>query len=98
MSLAYVDLYLDDFIGMAQATPLEQKVQSMIFHTISHIFHDKNTTDHSCKQPISETKLVKGDANKNDHPWVGSQHHDGHYSLATSLGQPPPYPFEHQPW
>jgi hypothetical protein len=63
--LAYVDLYMDDFLGLAQGHPgLRERVRSTLFHSIDQLLRpldhtDKNT---SRREPISTSKLDKGDA------------------------------------
>jgi hypothetical protein len=57
--LAYVDVYIDDFIGVAQR-PCATHLRRCLFHTIDSIFHDAPTT--ARRATISESKLQKGDA------------------------------------
>jgi hypothetical protein len=63
--LAYVDLYMDDFLGLAQGHPqLRERVRSTLLHSIDQIFRPLSP-DESLghrKDPISHSKLNKGDA------------------------------------
>jgi hypothetical protein len=60
--LGLVDVYIDDFIGVAQQ-PVQQAVLRVMFHAISRIFrHDRHPDDNpNRKQTISASKLEKGD-------------------------------------
>lgn len=63
--LAYVDLYMDDFLGLAQGHPgLRERVRSTLFHSIDQIFRPLTAadTDGVRREPISVSKLNKGDA------------------------------------
>jgi hypothetical protein len=63
--LAYVDLYMDDFLGLAQGHPgLRERVRSTLFHSIDKIFRPLGPMDDhtSRREPISISKLNKGDA------------------------------------
>jgi hypothetical protein len=60
--LSMVDVYIDDFIGIAQR-PVQQSVLRAMLHAISSIFrHDHNPDDNPHrKQTISASKLEKGE-------------------------------------
>ncbi|WP_317202287.1 hypothetical protein [Janthinobacterium sp.] len=62
--LAYVDVYMDDFLGLAQGHPgLRERVRSTIFHSIDDVLRPNSPTDHAYRnEPISLSKLAKGDA------------------------------------
>ena len=63
--LAYVDLYMDDFLGLAQGHPrLRERVRSTLFHSIDQIFRPLDASDATTfrRDPISISKLNKGDA------------------------------------
>jgi hypothetical protein len=63
--LAYVDLYMDDFLGLAQGHPkLRNKIRSTILHSIDMVFCPNDERDqHTLRRdPISHSKLHKGDA------------------------------------
>ena len=62
--LAYVDIYMDDFIGLAQGHPgLRERVRSTIFHSIDAVLRPNSPTDSAHRlEPISLSKLAKGDA------------------------------------
>jgi hypothetical protein len=63
--LAYVDLYMDDFLGLAQGHPhLRERVRPTLLHSIDKIFRPLSPGENSGfrRDPISHTKLDKGDA------------------------------------
>lgn len=63
--LAYVDLYMDDFLGLAQGHPkLRDRVRNTIFHSIDMVLRPNDTHDVGTarREPISLSKLNKGDA------------------------------------
>jgi hypothetical protein len=63
--LAYVDLYMDDFLGLAQGHPKRrQRVRDTILHAIDAVFRPNDNQDHGTarREPISISKLNKGDA------------------------------------
>ena len=62
--LAYVDVYMDDFLGKAQGHPgLRECVCSTIFQSVDDILRPNCHTDSTHRsEPISLSKLAKGDA------------------------------------
>ena len=62
--LAYVDIYMDDFLGLAQGHPgLRNQVRSKLLYSIDQVLRPLAPTDApSRKQPVSASKLDKGDA------------------------------------
>ena len=62
--LAYVDVYMDDFLGLAQGHPgLRERVRSTIFHSIDDVLRPNCPADKAHRsEPISLSKLAKGDA------------------------------------
>ena len=62
--LAYVDVYMDDFLGLAQGHPgLREHVRSTIFYSIDDVLRPNCSTDATHRtEPISLSKLAKGDA------------------------------------
>jgi hypothetical protein len=61
--LAYVDVYMDDFILISQGHPTRRDaVRSTLFHTIDQVLRPLNDSDTSFhrKEPISVKKLNKG--------------------------------------
>ena len=62
--LAYVDVYMDDFLGLAQGHPgLRERVRSTIFHSVDDVLRPNCATDSASRsEPISLSKLAKGDA------------------------------------
>jgi hypothetical protein len=62
--LSYVDVYMDDFLALAQGHGGQRNhVRATLFHAIDRILRPLHPTDSSFrKQPISMKKLHKGDA------------------------------------
>lgn len=63
--LAYVDIYMDDFVALAQGHPTRRlNIRSTLFHQIDAVLRPLDSTDaiHHRKEPISVKKLNKGDA------------------------------------
>lgn len=63
--LAYVDVYMDDFLGLAQGYPaLRNNVRSKLFHALDNILRPLEESDSAFarKHPVSSKKLNKGDA------------------------------------
>ena len=60
-ALAYVDVYVDDFIKLAQGWFNALRVRRHTFHHIDEAFRPNDQHDTFRKQPISESKLGKGD-------------------------------------
>jgi len=59
--LANVDVYVDDFIGLAQA-PTAARVKGTLLSTVDKVFRPPTTSDaNTYKDPISLSKLDKGD-------------------------------------
>ena len=59
--LAYVDVYVDDFIKMAQGWSNALKVRRHTYHHIDSVFRPNDELDVDRKSPISLKKLNKGD-------------------------------------
>ena len=59
--LAYTDVYVDDFIKLAQTWDNCLRVRRQAYHGIDSVFHPNDRLDGSRKNPISEKKLLKGD-------------------------------------
>jgi len=59
--LAYVDVFVDDFIKAVQGWFNCIRVRRTTFHSIDLIFRPNDEHDEGRKQPISEKKLQKGD-------------------------------------
>ena len=60
-SLAYVDVYVDDFCKLAQGVENCKRTRRATYHAIDSVFRPNDSTDTTRKQPISVTKLLKGD-------------------------------------
>ena len=59
--LAYVDVYVDDFLKLCQGWYNSLRVRRATFHNIDKVFRPNDEFDTSRKQPISQSKLGKGD-------------------------------------
>ena len=59
--LAYTDVYVDDFIKLAQTWANCLRVRREAYHKIDAVFRPNDDLDGSRKNPISEKKLLKGD-------------------------------------
>ena len=63
--LQYVDIYVDDFVVLAQGNPsLRNRIRNTLFHTIDTVLRPLEPADatYKRKEPISVKKLNKGDA------------------------------------
>ena len=59
--LQYVDVFVDDFIGLAQ-DPHLPRVRRTLLHTIDHVLRPVSPTDSPFRrEPVSLKKLRKGD-------------------------------------
>jgi hypothetical protein len=61
---AYVDIYMDDFLVIAQGSPTQlENVRTTLFHAIDDVFRPLHPSDAAfCRQePVSQKKLHKGD-------------------------------------
>ena len=57
----YVDIYVDDFVGLAQ-TPQQQRVRRILLGAIDEVFRPLSSTDAPTRQePVSVKKLREGD-------------------------------------
>ena len=61
--LGYIDVYVDDFIGLAQGSRRRRnRIRSLLFHAVDQVFRPPHADDPSHrKDPISVKKLLKGD-------------------------------------
>ena len=59
--LAYVDVYVDDFVKLAQGIINSLRVRRHTYHAIDEVFRRNDDLDHGRKEPISQKKLLKGD-------------------------------------
>ena len=61
---AYVDVFVDDFLGLAQGNTDRLKyVRRVLLHTIDDVFRPLDDSDSSArKEPVSVKKLLQGDA------------------------------------
>ena len=59
----YVDVYIDDFLAMAQTAPVASRLRRLLLHTVDRLFRPNHPSDDpSRKEPISRSKIDKGDA------------------------------------
>ena len=60
--LSYVDVFVDDFIGLAQQSGNSRRVRRILMHAIDDVFRPLEATDSiHRREPISLKKLRKGD-------------------------------------
>ena len=59
--LAYVDVYVDDFIKLAQGFHNSMRVRRHTYHAIDEVFRRNDGLDQNRKEPISQKKLRNGD-------------------------------------
>ena len=60
--LSYVDIFVDDFIGLAQEYSNSRRVRRILLHAIDDVFRPLDSTDSPFRrQPASLKKLDKGD-------------------------------------
>ncbi|KAL7558470.1 hypothetical protein ACA910_011645 [Epithemia clementina (nom. ined.)] len=64
MPVAYVVVYVDDFIGLVQGGAARRKqVQRVLLHSLDTVMRGLDPTDHPSRQePASIKKMMKGDA------------------------------------
>lgn len=62
--LRYWDVYVDDFVGLAQGNATRRKqVKRALFHNLDRVLHPLEPRDNPHRQePASVKKLLKGDA------------------------------------
>ena len=60
--LTCADVYLDDFIGLAQTLPDETWVHQHLMYNINDMFNPNTGQEHICKEPTSDKQLTSGDA------------------------------------
>ena len=60
--VAYVDVFVDDFLGLAQGKTNRQRVRRTLLHAIDEVFRPLDKDDFPSRQePVSIKKLRKGD-------------------------------------
>ena len=60
--LSYVDVFVDDFLGLAQMYPNSRRVRRILMHAIDDVFRPLDSNDSPFRrQPTSLKKLEKGD-------------------------------------
>ena len=61
--VAYVDVFVDDFVGLAQGSNSKQRVRRTLLHAIDDVFRPVDGKDSPSRQePVSIKKLRKGDS------------------------------------
>ena len=61
-ALAYVDVFVDDFLALAQEHPNSRRVRKILLHAIDDVFRPLDSSDGPFwRQPTSLKKLEKGD-------------------------------------
>ena len=60
--LSYVDVFVDDFIGLSQESSNSRRVRKILLHAIDDVLRPLEPTDHpSRREPVSLKKLRQGD-------------------------------------
>ena len=60
--LGYIDIFVDDFIGLAQGRNNRKRVRDILMTAIDEVFRPLSPTDKpSRREPVSIKKLLKGD-------------------------------------
>ena len=60
--VAYVDIFVDDFIGLAQEYSNGRRVRRILMHAIDDVFRPLEASDNKHRrQPVSVKKLKQGD-------------------------------------
>ena len=60
--ISMVDVFVDDFVGLAQTTPHSRRVRRILLHAIDDVFRPLQPGDNPFRQePVSVKKLRKGD-------------------------------------
>ena len=85
--VAAIDVYVDDFLLLAQTKGQQQRVMRAALHSIDAVFRPLNATDPDHrKEPASTKKMMKGDACWRDHKRILGWDID---SKAMTLNLPP---------
>ena len=59
---AYVDVFMDDFIALAQGHDNRQRVRKLLLHAVDKVFRPNDFYDsHTRREPVSMKKLRQGD-------------------------------------
>ena len=70
----YVDVFVDDFIGMCQIRSNINRVRRILLHAVDSVFRPLDSQDIHRREPISVSKLRKGDVSwstiKNILGWI----------------------------
>ena len=60
--MSYVDVFVDDFIGLSQESSNSRRVRKILLHAIDDVLRPLEPTDHpSRREPVSLKKLRQGD-------------------------------------
>ena len=60
--LSYIDVFVDDFVALAQEVPNSRRVRRILLHAIDDVFRPLSDTDvPSRREPVSLKKLRQGD-------------------------------------
>jgi hypothetical protein len=60
--VSYVDIFVDDFVGLAQGSSNSRRVRRILMHAIDDVFRPLESSDNAYRRaPVSVKKLVKGD-------------------------------------
>ena len=60
--VSYVDIFVDDFVGLAQGSSNSRRVRRILMHAIDDVFRPLESADNAYRRaPVSVKKLAKGD-------------------------------------
>ena len=60
--VSYVDIFVDDFVGLAQGSSNSRRVRRILMHAIDDVFRPLESSDNAYRRaPVSVKKLAKGD-------------------------------------
>ena len=60
--MSYVDIFVDDFVGLAQGSSNRRRVHQILMHAIDDVFRPLDSSDNAYRcAPVSVKKLAKGD-------------------------------------
>ena len=85
---SYVDVFVDDFVGLAQTDSTPRRVSLILMHAIDDVLRPLESSDSAFRsQPISVKKLLKGDCSWSTIKLVLGWVID---TVATTIHSPPP--------
>ena len=59
--LAYIDVFVDDFLGLSQGRKNGRRVRRILLHAVDDVIRPLEADDGARKEPVSLKKLRQGD-------------------------------------